>query len=585
METNGIIYFNRGDKCAIRLLVSLYSLRKHYGGNITVYLEKPYPENLEKACEYFDVDIVQNETKLDMQALIRKTDMFGNPPYDRTLWLDADTVVLGKIDEMFDYLDDYDCSIPNFCDWISTGRTISKRIKQFQNIASDKFIEKALEPFAAINTGVFSFKRSDKWNQFVKDWVTLAHEGSKKHIFIADEIAAQVLLPSISEWGLSCYIAPKKFNVSVKYGNDVEDKRILHAHGQKHVQEMDLCNLWKKEFNEMKEKNVANINDFLQFSDKRLSKYLNIKRDKTNNNFKIKTIMPKIEGDTSDITIVTACDEYYIDILRETFANWRKYKSIDTFPVIVFVHGINLEDKRLDFLKLPNVQLIPWSMSNAENHREEMLSAFVLGSAEHVKTEYWIKLDADSFATDYRPIYNEEMKKFAFFGHKWTYSRPQMIQKLDEWAKKHDKPKLKNALPMFKEGRAEGNRFFHNKKRTISFIQFHRSKFVRFCVKLLKEPRLPVPSHDTFLFYVCDRFDPTQIGIGNFKKNHGFTQGRGKLGAKHIKEQLDKVDELNKNREQNNAEVLKPVNTIKVEVKELPIISTNDLSVVEVKKL
>jgi hypothetical protein len=30
----------------------------------------------------------------------------------------------------------------------------------------------------------------------------------------------------------------------------------------------------------MKEKNVANINDFLQFSDKRLSKYLNIKRDK-----------------------------------------------------------------------------------------------------------------------------------------------------------------------------------------------------------------------------------------------------------------------------------------------------------------
>jgi len=202
-----------------------------------------------------------------------------------------------------------------------------------------------------------------------------------------------------------------------------------------------------------------------------------------------------------------------------------------------------MPDPRLDFLRLPNVTIVPWKMENAENHREEMLSAFVFGAAENVKTDYWLKLDADSYATDSRPFIDNDMKQYAFCGHKWSYSRPEHINKLDEWAKGHWKKKLRGAEPMIKSGRVEGNRFYHNTKRTISFIQLHKTRFTKFCIKLLRERKLPAPTQDTFMFYVANRFDPDTVGTRNFKRDYGFSQGNGRRGVESIKNAIRLVDE------------------------------------------
>lgn len=534
-ESRGIIMFNRGEKCLCRAIVCLYTIRKFWSGPITFYLEDPYPHEFDEVCKYFYVDIVHNKENHDLKALVRKTDMFANPPYDRTLWIDADMLLLGPIDEMFDLLDDADCAIPHFARWWSDGPKMKARINRFKKIAEDRHIEKSLQHMPATNTGILSFRKSPQWTKFVKDWVTLAHKGSQAKIFIPDEVAFQILYPSAEEWGLKIKIADPKYNVSVLHDPGTKDWRVMHYHGQKHVLEHKNCDLWKETFAEMCEKNIANINHYLQYADKRLKKYLQVK-----------------SGIDSDVTIVTACDEYYVDILRHTFPNWQKYKKIDKYPVIVFVHGMDVDtDERLDFLRLPNVKMIPWSkekdLDGVTDHREEMLSAFVFGAARYVTTDYWMKLDADSFATDDRPFITEKMKQYAFCGHRWGYSRPQHIQDLDKWAKSHWKRKLRRAKPMMQEGKVQSpKRFYHKTKRTISFIQLHRTKFTRFCVKLLKTRRLPAPTQDTFMFYVANRFDPETVGVMNFKKHFGFTQGRGKMGAEHIKSKLREVEAKNK---------------------------------------
>jgi len=536
MVSKGIIMYNRGDKMLVRALTALYSLRKYYQGNITFYVEPPCPcmEEFIKSLEHFNCNVVLLKEKHEYKTLIMKNSLFENPPYDKTLWLDTDTIIESSIDKMFDYLDEHDADmcIPHFCGWISNGRTISKRINRFHGIIDEKYMAEALKPHPAINTGVLSFRKSEKWSEFVRYWTDLAHKGSQKHIFISDEVVCQILYPSMSDWGLKYYIAPTDYNVSVLHDHGKsKSPKISHFHGDKHVLSVPTCDKWKKTFNEMREKNIANINFYLQYADKRLKKYLG--NDNKN-------------GIRDDVTIVTACDPYYVEILKHTFENWRKYKGIDKYPVIVFVNGIDLNDERLKFLKLPNVKVIPWSMSEAETHREEMLSAFVLGTAKYVETEYWLKLDADSYATDSRPFITDEMKKYAFCGHKWGYSRPEHIKALDAWAKKHWKVKLRTAKPMMSQGKSEGNRFYHDVKRTISYIQLHKTKFTRFCVKCLGgKTRLPVPSQDTYMFYICNRFDPHLVGIMNFKRNHGFTQGRGKLGAEHIKQKLIEVDASN----------------------------------------
>lgn len=517
-ETKGIIMFNRGTGCIVRAIVCMHTLRQHWDGPVTFYIEDT-PKEFEDVCHHFHVDIIHNEFKPEYKTLTRKTDMFTKSPYDKTLWLDADMVVVGKLDEMFDYLDEADVAIPHFANWWSNGPKLSKRIKDFRGIAKDKHIDEALKNHPAINTGILSWKKSDKWTRFATEWVELADKG---RFFISDEKAFQVLYPSANEWGLNVHIAPTKFNVSVLHdGGATKDVRVWHFHGKKHVLHHPNCDIWKGVFEEMRKDNVANINSFLKYADKRLVKYLN---------------------GNQDVTVVTACDEKYVEFLRETYPNWVKYKKIDQYPMIVFVNGMDLKDERLDFLRSSHVQLIPWSMHNADSHREEMLSAFVFGSAKHVKTDYWLKIDADSYATDFKPIVTDDMKKFAFCGHKWGYSRPDHIKALDAWAKGHWKRKLKNAPPMMEEGKEEGRRFYHNTKRTISFIQLHKTRFTKFCVGLLREEKLPAPTQDTFMFYVANRFDPETVGTKNFKKDHGFAQGNGKRGVESIRERLKDVE-------------------------------------------
>jgi hypothetical protein len=362
-ESRGVIFFNRGEKCLVRAMVALYTLRKHWNGDVTFFLEDPYPHEFDDVCKYFNVNIIHCEENPNVKALVRKTELFINSPYDRTLWIDADVVVNGKIDEMFEYLDDYDVAIPHFANWWSDGNTISKRIKGYEGIADQKYIDVAIKHHPAINTGILSYRRD---LPFLKEWIELAQKGDGK-LFIPDEVAFQVLYPSFEK----IFIAPMKFNVSVKHDPGTEDKRVIHFHGQKHCLDFPLCDMWKNAFEEMCATNIANILYFKEkYADKRLRAYIN--------------------GD-QNVTIVTACDEKYVDILRETFPNWRKYKNIDEYPVMVFVHGIPEDDPRLDFLKLDNVTIIPWSMDNVDTHREEMLSAFVIGTAENVKTDYWLK--------------------------------------------------------------------------------------------------------------------------------------------------------------------------------------------------
>jgi len=545
---NGIIMFNKNEKVTVRALVSLYTIRQYYDGPITFFIETS-PDGFKESVEYFGCNIVELEENKDIKTLTRKTQIFSNTPYDNTLWLDSDTILLGKIDEMFEYLENYDVAIPHFSNWWSDGPIIKRRINNFKDHVSEEILNKALEHKPAVNTGVVAYRKN---SQFLTDWINLTIK-SDGLCFISDEVAFQVLYPSYP----GIYIAPMKFNTSARFGNDVEDKRIVHMHGSKHcIPQFPLCaQYWIPTFNLMRNDNIANINYFVEkYSDRRLRKFLKGERvwgkeeqaeDDKNDKNDIDCGIKQSKDVTAnqDVTIVTACDEKYVDILRETFPNWRKYKNIDDYPVIVFVHGMLIDDSRLDFLKLPNVKIIPWSMDNVENHREEMLSAFVFGTAENVKTDYWLKLDADSYATDDRPFIDDSMKQFDFCGHKWGYSRPDHIKKLDEWAKQHNRPKLKNAKPMIEDGKIEGNRFYHNTKRTISFIQLHKTKFTRFCVKLLNERRLPAPTQDTFMFFVANRFDPDHVGVKNFKKGYGFQQGKLKMGSEGMRQKLLEVDE------------------------------------------
>ena len=497
MESKGVIYLNQGIKCIQRLLISVYSLRKHYDGNITVFTIMEQPDWLLKMLKELKCDTVELEHK-GIKSLVRKAQLWEDTPYDTTLFLDADTVVVDNIDEYFDKIKEYKFCTGEFAEWKTTGGTMRKRIKSFAPIVPD-YVEPSIQYGKATNTGIFGFTKDAP---ILKEWKWIAEEGQKVNR-IPDEVGCQMLLHKYKHW-----LAPVKWGVSVKMAqkHHTDNMKIIHYHGRKHVADWELCAVWKQtywellsEFPEYRKVLMSNMKD------RRLNRYLKAVK--------------------KNVTIVTAVNPKYLNKLKSNYPHWLKTEGIMEYPMILFVNGIAPDDPYLSFLR-KSTQIIPWDMEGADSMRELMLTAFVLGTAEHVKTDWWIKLDADTtpkYKENYRFGYKLEFsdkswKNDAFSGHRCGYTKPgEFLVRLEDWADKL--PEFKDHPRIFPDSERPAmlaqKRYGH--RRVASYICLQSTKFTKLCAKLAGN-KLPIPSHDSYMWYVAKRLGYPVIRH-NFKRN------------------------------------------------------------------
>jgi len=252
---NGVIYYNKGMKCIARLAVSLYSLRQVYPGRVRVVTdddEKSLGYSLlSEMCSKFDAELFVTKFTTPegwKTALLNKTMMHTKSPFEISVFLDADTLILDSIDELFMWGREYDFVVPQFHDWKTKGK-IAKRIKCWERIYPDK-MERALSFGAAINCGVYSWNKN---SDLMKHWWELTMHGREVHR-IPDETCLQVILPEYKH-----YIAPPEFNASCRYGDPLrKGVRIIHYHGNKHCRMtgdkfVNASRLWYERYNLIKD--------------------------------------------------------------------------------------------------------------------------------------------------------------------------------------------------------------------------------------------------------------------------------------------------------------------------------------------
>ena len=121
-------------------------------------------------------------------------------------------------------------------------------------------------------------------------------------------------------------------------------------------------------------------------------------------------------------------------------------------------------------------------MPEYENQRELMLSAFVLGIKEFIKTPHFVKLDCDTYFTDDKDVFTEDDLKYDIVGHKWGYTKPGW------WISKLEGTEI------------DLNEERRNHDRIASFCCMHNTEYV---IKIAEKygQRLPIPSHDTLLWW------------------------------------------------------------------------------------
>src|SRR3990172_364703 len=136
---------------------------------------------------------------------LSKTAMHKLSPFDRTIFLDADTLVAGDITDVFP--EDDEIRITPWMDWISTGPMMSGRIKEWATQAPGEVARQLAKPWPAINTGVIGFSRKCQWT--MDAWAEMTARNVR---FICDEVAMQLIFP---DW--PHVILHEKYNMTPHY--------------------------------------------------------------------------------------------------------------------------------------------------------------------------------------------------------------------------------------------------------------------------------------------------------------------------------------------------------------------------------
>lgn len=262
----GVIYVFCGLSCAERLVVSLYTLRKHWDGNVTLGVTTNEEEGvIRDAAKRLDVQVTRIEKAPARRNAhyLTKSLVPTWTPYDETLFIDADTIVTGPIEDLFGEK----LTITQFAEWVSTGNKMSGRCREWKEISPyiDALVDRQVgQKHPAINTGVFCFR---KGNEQLALWHTVAKAGQGR--YMTDELAMQLLLPN-----LDCRVVDDRWNCSPMYGVHTDDVRIWHFHGKKHLREGRSRELWLPVYNEVVESKLGRIQRWGGTYDKHLRAHL-----------------------------------------------------------------------------------------------------------------------------------------------------------------------------------------------------------------------------------------------------------------------------------------------------------------------
>ena len=494
--TRGVLYYNRNTSCIIRIITSIHSLRKHYDGPVAiassgedshVWIDKLKDCELNVDVVHIDLPVEEGKNYHFLETC--RADEYT--PFDITIWMDADTIIRGDITELFDLAEKYEFVTTNFANWGSAGKGISRRIRGWEDIYP-QYMEDAINFGPAVNCGIIAWKSGAK---FMQDWYEKTVPG--RHNFIPNETCMQVIIPQYRH-----YVADQKFNCSCKYSNPKDpDTRVIHYHGRKHCRPGLPFNgdIWVEEYKEALIKNYAGFSEWGTLNDKMLNRYYNW----------------LAEQEPVDFTIVTGVTPNYLEKFKLTMPTWKLKPQFAEKELVVFAHGFdNIHD--LDFvLDWGKVKIVPWDLEGSDSLRETMLSAFVMGAPNEVTTTHWVKIDCDSYFTTDEDLFDRGMFNYDIAGHKWRYTKPgSWLVELDDWAEsKVPGMRYLQSDEEIESAKAQ-KRYGH--RRVASWVMLHR---VDFCKEVLEyiDDRLPVPSHDTFMWYMADRLPKRKWCWKNWK--------------------------------------------------------------------
>jgi len=224
MNARGVLYYNIGDRYAVPLAVSLMTLRDWYAGPVAIVTDMagiPWIRKMLKIPGLLPLDIIPMlpESSSEQWRYLAKLELPELSPFASTVMLDADTLVVGSIEELWPDMKSGEVVLTNRSNGATAHVKMRLRCQQWIDIAPLRARRVRSQRFkvAAINTGIMAWSRNS--SPFVREWYRLAR---LRPIHSCDEMAAQLTYPDFPH-----RILDSRYNANVTY--DREDVRIWHG--------------------------------------------------------------------------------------------------------------------------------------------------------------------------------------------------------------------------------------------------------------------------------------------------------------------------------------------------------------------
>lgn len=245
------------------LVVSLYTLRKHYDGPIEVWSYVDSWKFVQKIAQDSRLNIIPQLWHTDYRGknsqFLNKILMCSKETADVRIYLDADTTIHGPLQDLFLECIGSETVFTQFNNWKTNGSVIRARVRRlldYPDINPDKVNRVLKEPFPSPNGGIFCCRPTSLVLQQWYKWSWLA-----KDVFICDESVLQVLQLCYEDRYLKV-LKGGKYNCSHKYGESIKDPVVYHYHGNscsRPDKSPLACAMWWPLYEHCLNENIGNI--------------------------------------------------------------------------------------------------------------------------------------------------------------------------------------------------------------------------------------------------------------------------------------------------------------------------------------
>lgn len=274
--TRGVCYMLVGGKHGPMLVVSVFTLRQWYDGPVALIAGDPQSEEVAQLIHQDprsgDTQVVRWDAPVGGGKGLQhanKTHVADLCPFDEFVFLDADTMITGDIEELFPRPGE-EVVLSQFANWHSTDRKIRNRTEPWREFAPEVVSRSQAERHPAINTGTFGLTKQS--TDYTREWKRLSRA---RPSFMCDEIVAQLIHPDFD-----CRVVDERWNCSPIYSwpryappGDA-DVRVWHGHGWKFISRIHGNHLWMPAYRAAFQQGFARLNEWAPGKDKRLAKVL-----------------------------------------------------------------------------------------------------------------------------------------------------------------------------------------------------------------------------------------------------------------------------------------------------------------------